>query len=104
MRIIKKLFIGFLICSIFNLFVTPSVFSALQYEETDDSGHSFKNWNTKKSDLPSADKKDDKSWFSRNKWWILLGVVAVGGGAAAAGGAGSSGDDESQTGTANVTW
>lgn len=35
--------------------------------------------NIKKAPL----REDDRSWFSRNKWWVALSVILVGGAAAA---------------------
>ena len=52
--------------------------------------------------------KDERGWFSRNKWWLALSVIiAAGAGAAAASGGG--GDVDGGTGNENegdyiVTW
>ena len=59
-------------------------------------------------ELPIPEKRivDDRSWLSRNKWWVTLAVAVVAGGAAAGGGGGGGGDDDppAQAEDVEIVW
>ena len=71
---------------------------------------------TQQVDIPKPQEtKDDRSWLSRNKWWVIGGLAVVAGAAAAGGGGGGSSDGSGnagdggegpagQSGSATVNW
>ena len=73
----------------FNLMVTP----AMAAEDTSENEPQV--WLGPeveiKSETPAESNKNEKGWFSKNKWWVALGAVLAGGMAAALVGGGSSG-------------
>ena len=47
-------------------------------------------------------REDDRSWFSRNKWWVALSAVLAGSIAAVA--AGGSSSDNNNNGSYHLDW
>ena len=56
----------------------------------------------KAEDIKNAPRQEDnRSWFSRNKWWVALSVILTGGIAAAAASGGSNNDN---SGSYHLEW
>lgn len=108
METLKKLFIVMLVFLILNLYL-PRISVAQQlYAKADVPEHSPQSWSTPEKDIPGKKVRDERSWLSKNKWWVLLGLAVAAGAAAAAGGGGDGGDDSSggggDTGSISGSW
>ncbi len=114
MKKLKKWLIIILAFCLVNAFTLQAVYSAgAGFEENTITPHKPEIIKVSMGmPIPEKKMKDDRSWLSRNKWWVVLGVAVLAGGAAAAGGgggggggdAGGGGDDPAQTGDVEVVW
>lgn len=111
MKYIKKLFIVALGLLTLILYLPAAVFADenQMYASADIKVYPIEIRSTPQVDIPKQQEaKDDRSWISRNKWWVIGGLAVIGGAAAAGGDGGGSGDSgetpAGQSGSATVNW
>ncbi len=94
MKLIRKSFVLVLTFLTLNLYL-PQVSFATKLKNPDGvRAYPVEIQTTPWVKLPGKKVQDDRSWLSRNKWWVLGGLAVVAGGAAAASGGESSDDDK----------
>jgi hypothetical protein len=106
MKMIKNIFISFLIFSLVNLYLPRVAFSQVGDIEEEITQNLPEMRSTPAENIPvETVKKSGKLWL-----WVLLGVVAVGAIVAVAasggggGGSSSSSSDRGSTGSVSVGW
>ena len=111
METLKKLFIVVLAFLTLNLYLPRTSVAQQLLAKADVTEHPPQSWSTPEEDIPGEKVRDERSWLSRNKWWVLLSLVVIGGAAAAGGGGGGGGGDDSSggdggtdTGSITGTW
>ena len=103
METLKKLFIVVLVFLTLNLYLPRTSVAQQLFAKADVPEHPPQSWSTPEEDIPGEKVRDERSWLSRNKWWVLLGLVVVGG-TAAGGGGGGKDDPVDDTGNISLSW